>query len=184
MFILPHLPSKTVNLLVDIENVAVTGKKLIRRALDYIVGTHKANHTLPYLRISILPQGFTSPVLPIYITIPKREESPAKHVLRVAESLKELGLEAKETYMDSNLASTDLFLTLKEAGITPIARWTKNESVKKMLIPHLKLEELKALVDQFSDTLERGIREVEDPRIYLQAKWHILRGNLAVLGKA
>jgi hypothetical protein len=182
--ILPHLPSKTVNLIVDVENVPVTGKKLIRRALDYVVRTHKANHTLPYLRISILPEGFTSPALPIYITIPRREESPAKHILRVAESLRELGLSVGEAYLDSNLASTSLFLALKEAGITLIARWTKNEPIKKRLTPHLKLEKLKTLINQFSDTLERRIREVEDPRIHLQAKQHILRGNLAVLGKA
>lgn len=182
--ILPHLPSKTVNLIIDGENVAVTGKKLIRRAADYVVGTHKANHTLPYLRISILPQIFTSPAFPIYITILKREESPIKHVLRVVESLKELGLKVGEAYVDSNLASTSLFLTLKEAGITLVARLTKSEPIKEKLTPHLKLEELKAIVNQFSDTLERRIREVEDPRTYLQAKRHILRGNLAVLGKA
>ena len=181
--VLPHLPSKTVQIIVDLEYDRVTGKTLIRKAADYVRGTHKAKHTLPYLRVSILPEGLASPAFPVYITIPKREEDAAQHVSRVLESLRGLGLRVKDAYADANMRSTRLFNSLKEAGVTLIARWTKNEAVRRLLTPHLKPDELRAVVDQFSDTLERRIREAEDPKPYLQAKRHVLRGNLAVLGK-
>lgn len=181
--IAPHLPSGDVNLIVDTEHIRVTGKKLIRRALDYITGFRGVRHGLLYLRVSVLPSGHASPALPVYITLLKRGEDITPHVLKVSESLRKLDLRVVHVYSDANAKSTGLFNSLGKAGATLVARWTRNEATVRMLTPHLRLEELRAIVNQLSDILERRIQRAEDPAPYIQAKLSILKGNLAVLGK-